>query len=428
MKKIILAIGIVIVMAGVYIFTFLSSGSENTETVEDENVEKKVEVIDIGGSPFMDYFDGTLNTSGEIKSLVFMVDFQDVVFSEDCYDREELENTLFSDEDVLSYNYPLESVRAYYDRASYGKMDVDGDVYYYKAKYDREYYRNCNQYETLAMEIFDYFDDTVDFSQYDGDGNGYLDCFSINVPKDGTTGDDFWYGCQATWYVNPEYSVDNTKIKGFIMNDGIPSEYGISEYIGILCHEMGHLMALPDYYKYNTPDDWEGLKGVGGFERMDDCYGDFSSYSKLMLGWINELIIYDKEITQYSLSPIEEKGNCIIISDNKIESTKDLLDNYYIIEYVNGTENNHIDCGKNGIRIFKVVGETIESPYNKEKQLLKYENYSDYYDKSDNGKRVLSFLNEGGELMGKNKSLVLENGLEIKVLETSDHKCSIEIK
>jgi M6 family metalloprotease-like protein len=90
--------------------------------------------------------------------------------------------------------------------------------------------------------------------------------------------DDFWYGCQATWYLYEDYQLDGVKVDDYIINDAQPYADNISEYNSVLVHEIGHSMGLPDYYKYNS-DDWEGLKGEAGYERMDDAIGDFCSFS-----------------------------------------------------------------------------------------------------------------------------------------------------
>ena len=288
----------------------------------------------------LQFLDFTTPVKGKIKSLIFKVDFQDVTFDKNALSDKQLKSAVFGPENINSNNYPLESVKAYYERASYGELEISGDVYSYRAKHKRSYYNNKEEYETLAMEVLSAFNLKIDYSQYDQDKDGYIDCISFNVPVNGTAADDFWYGCQTSWYVNPSYKVDGEKVKAFIINDEPPVADGIYQYNATLSHEIGHSMGLSDYYKLNSLDDQEGLKGVAGLERMDDSTGDFSAFSKIILGWIPKEKVQIADLTKkksiYSLTPSNESQNCLLIPVGTLD--KNFFSEYFLVEYLTPKE------------------------------------------------------------------------------------------
>ena len=79
---------------------------------------------------------------------------------------EELERWIFTGED---------SVAAYFAESSYGRLHMDGDIYRYTAKGNMADYEKDRSLENLIMEALRYYEDQVDFSQYDVDGNSVMD-------------------------------------------------------------------------------------------------------------------------------------------------------------------------------------------------------------------------------------------------------------
>ncbi len=372
--------------------------SEHIEKKEDNTVTKNDsdDVLNLIKAPLSE-FDTTTPSIGDVKAIVVEVEFPDLGYSDDCLQTDELKEAIFGEEDRASIFYPLESVSAYYKRASYGNMSIDGDVYTYTAKNPRNYYSEGKEYETLVMETLQALDEQIDYSDYDSNKDGYIDCISFNVPINGTSDDDFWYGCQATWYINPEFSVDGISLKGYVINDEQPLRDDMKTYNATLCHEIGHLMGLPDYYKYNTPDDWEGLNGEAGYERMDDSWGDFGAFSKLMLGWFRQSDVSICDLSQGSSTYIlrttssEQGGNMIIVPVGELD--ENYFSEYFVIEYITPENNNYGIFDDGGIRVFHVDAEAITDE-NNEKKSFKYNNFSKYYDTTDKGIRVISLVND----------------------------------
>lgn len=243
------------------------------------------------------------------------------------------------------------------------------------------------------MEAMKALDSQIDYSQYDSNSDGIIDNITINVPLNGTSDDDFFYGCQATWYLNNNFSVDGMKVYGYIMDDAQPSYGNIGYYNCVYCHESGHLMGLPDYYKYNS-SDWQGMNGDAGYELMDDMYCDLSSFSKLMYGWLktDEVQLYDtsKSSQTFKISSASTSGDCIILPIGDLDN--DYFSEYFVIEYLSNEGNNRGYIGNGGIRILHVNAETMYS-YDGYKE-FKYANFSSYYDTSDSKQRVLFLVND----------------------------------
>lgn len=347
------------------------------------------------GAP-LQAFDTTTPFKGKVKALIFKVEFQDVVFPQEALSAKKLKNAVFGPENTDSIFYPLESVTAYYERASYDALKISGEVYSYKAKYKRSYYSKNKEYETLAMEVLSSFDNKIDYSRYDQDEDGYIDCMSLSVPVNNTKEDGFWYGCQATWYDNSDYVLDGVKVKAFIINDEPPVPDWMDQYNATLIHEIGHSMGLPDYYKYNTTEDWEGLKGEAGIERMDDSLGDFSAFSKMMIGWIPakkvQIANRSKKAEVYSLTASNESQSCLLIPVGTLD--KRYFSEYFLVEYLTPTENDYGLFHEGGIRVLHVDAKTIKDVYTIGYSTFRYDNFSSYYDSSDKGIRILKLVGE----------------------------------
>lgn len=145
---------------------------------------------------------------------------------------------------------------------------------------------------------------------------------------------------------------------------------------------------------------------------MDDMNGEYSAFSKLMLGWYNTFpkrfspiqIYYPAQGTQtFSIDSITRNGRCLLIS-----KTGHVSDNYFgeyfLLEYV-APEGNAVNSGigEGGIRIFHVNAtlyenyEIINGNYRDYfNYVFCYENYSPIY-KGDDKQRVLRLVNDGGE-------------------------------
>ncbi|MBD5459536.1 MAG: hypothetical protein HDR26_01145 [Lachnospiraceae bacterium] len=336
---------------------------------------------------------------GEVAFPVFVVEFQDVKYTDSKVDPEEVRRWVFGEDD--------ESVAGFYYISSYGRLQMEGDVYYYTAQGNIADYESNAGVEALVMEMLDYYDEEVDFSQYDINGDELLDTLILSVPIGGDS--SFWWAAQHTWYENWGYSVDGVFPLKYIVSDEQPYQKTRTYYVSTLRHELGHCMGLPDYYKYNyTGVDFEGLHGLAGKEMMDDSQGDFSQFSKLQLGWLTreqvQIMPDDAQRMTFSLPPAVQ-GGCVLIFPPGQEPN--FQGEYFLVEYITPEGYHKGTFSQGGVRVLHVQAEmmTQDGYY----YSYKYNNFSPYYDSSNNGIRVLKLVNDGNGFYHEGDVVTFEN-------------------
>lgn len=131
---------------------------------------------------------GAMPCIGEAKIVVFYVDFKD---GERLWakTKEEVEKLFFSEEakndPSLAYT-DKDSIRSYYYRSSYGKVDITGSVFEYHAKESIAYYEDES---VLYNEIVAHFKNLIDWDSYDGNSDSYIDGIYI-IAKDAPNGQE----------------------------------------------------------------------------------------------------------------------------------------------------------------------------------------------------------------------------------------------
>ncbi|MBQ8297361.1 MAG: hypothetical protein IJX77_06225 [Ruminococcus sp.] len=334
----------------------------------------------------------SLPSQGSANLVIFYVDFPDCQYTYDPT-AEEIDKLAFGEADSASSAYPFESMSAFYERSSKGSMNLSGKAFRYTAK------ENQSAYDTdkvkLAEECYEAFKDSVDFSQFDGDGDGMIDATLFTVPT--AAGDDNWWPCAGA-FGDGDYRVDGMSVGHIITgNAQIESASDYSNFVSSYLHEMGHCMGLPDYYLYVDSGDFEGFHGEAGIELMDaDAMSDFSSFSKLMLGWYKEdqIQVYDssKGSQTFTLSNAQtDEGNCIIIPYGELDDN--YFSEYFIIEYASAEANNSGIWWQNssGIRIHHVKADLQEDYW---WTYLKYQNGSEYTNGDNEGIRLIRIVND----------------------------------
>jgi len=370
------------------------SAGDISGNADEETSVSEAKYID---SAFQGWGAQVMPSVGEVRFPVFLVEFQDVKFGKGRVDPEEIQDWVFGEKD---------SVAEYYDISSHGRLHIEGDVYLYEAKGNIADYEEDRALENLIMEALRYYEEEVDFSRYDRNGDLVMDSLVISVPTGGDV--DFWWGAQHTWYWNRRFRIDGISVVGYIVNDEQPYRSEKKYYISTLEHELGHCMGLPDYYKYeHTGIDWEGLHGIAGMERMDDSTGDFCQFSKLQLGWLTEeqvqVMPSDVKEATFFLPPAH-KGGCIVIFPRG--KRKNFKGEYFVVEYNTPEGLNKGLFGRGGVRVFHVQAETLrQSGYYD----YRYSNYGEEYDTSNEGIRVIKLVNDGKGFFHESDVITYEN-------------------
>jgi M6 family metalloprotease-like protein len=208
----------------------------------------------------------------ELKMLVVLVQFTDETAKTTKAEMEEL----FFGEDGFA---------DFYEEQSYGALKITGDVVgWYDAPQTMGYYGDNYEYRVadLIEEAVDLANTDVDFSQYDGDGDGIVDSFFVvhaGEPDEngGGNGPEIW----SHYYSISGKTVDGVKVVDYeTVSEESP--------LGIIAHEFGHYLGLPDYY--DTYYDDGTSKGAGDWSLM--AYGAYvdepviDPWSKEYLGWL----------------------------------------------------------------------------------------------------------------------------------------------
>ena len=332
-------------------------------------------------------------TIGKVRMPVFLVDFSDEHFSENALSADEIAHILFSNE--------TGSMTTFIKNASYNQLLLSGEVFFYTAQHPSSFYESdANGFEKLSKEVLNAFDDQLNYNNYDSNNDGYIDSFALTI----VGSHDYWYGCQATWYDDTAYSVDGVKPMCYIINDAQPYANEMNYFVEEMCHEFGHCMGLPDYYKYNLDDDYDAMNGIAGSEIMDEMEGDFCQFSKLMLGWLkeDEISIYTGGTAEYTLASSALQGSCVLIPINfqklngkSVSVNQIYTGEYFLIQYDTMEKNmtGVLDSDRDsGIRILHIDAETRTDADGTVS--FKYDNNSPLYDASHNGRRIIRLVND----------------------------------
>ncbi len=296
-------------------------------------------------------------TVGAGRVLALRVSFPDYSFADD--DTLEALDALFNGGDRSGF--PYESLHAYYGRASYGRLDISGTAVDYQAKHERSYYQG--DINTLFVEALDALDETLDLSQFDANGDGYLDCVYIHFAGPDSGWGSTWLSQEWTvqQQASPEVcerSWDGRRLwNACLLAENCAGDMAASTLI----HETGHVLGLPDLYSYRrTSADAAERSGCLTFDLMDNNTGDTNAFFKWMLGWVDEgkvvrvvanadgvdvlrdgaLEHYDEHsldqvLSAFTGSDLQECGGFIAVSDSEdlLDPGKGLFSSYYLLQY-----------------------------------------------------------------------------------------------
>lgn len=307
----------------------------------------------------------TLPAKGTVKVLVVLVDFaeyphaaQDTVA--DVY------NKFFGDGD--SSQFPYESLRNYYRRASYGQLEIQGNVLgWYRAPHSRGWYDDHDTgfplyiddgEETLVESALNYFNGQGhDFTQYDANNDGSIDSLFIlwTGPDNGWS--NFWWAKSITWphgFLVPHdgFEVDGKEIKRYVWS-WLRSPWNDTSVFQprVDIHETGHQLGLPDYYDYDGDQGPDG--GVGDLDMMDGNWGDFNCFSKFLLEWLTPTYIVSGD-QMLSLRPSGTAQDCVLIMPSSLYSTGNRFDEFYMAQYRRRSAGNDSGYPTDGFTIWHI--------------------------------------------------------------------------
>ena len=344
--------------------------------------------------------------TGTVRVLVLLIQYSSSTTG--------LPFSMDSGSDSVFYKNLLEdntglTMTQYYKDMSKDSLTLTFDVYGpYSAANSLEYYGQnlTNGYDrypaTLVAEAVNAADAEVDFSDYDNDGNGYVD--TVIIIHAGP-GEEFGADDNTIWSHNWTLSsaASSGDGPGAILHDGVTiNNYTIQpEYnntpgdstIGVFCHEFGHVLGLPDLY-----DTYGETNGVGDWSLMSG--GSWGSYDgedpSPLLAWERYRIGGESWITISNLAA-DTTGNSIDDIENSFSAYKISLGTsgqYLILEGKKETSSSGWYVPESGILITHIDeniiskyidSNTINAGYDYVHGVNVIEAESDYYDDEGRG-------------------------------------------
>ena len=245
------------------------------------------------------------STTGTMYNLVVLVSFSDlaVAYPQQSYDD------LFNQVGYTT-DGAVGSVKDYYHQISYNGLTVQSTVVeavtldngyaYYGANDgngDDIRPREMVQQALAKLEARGF-----DFGTMDGDSDGWIDGLTIIHAGGGEeySGNDSSYIWSHMWALSSPVTYDGTSMQIYHTEparrgwDSSPSTQGITR-IGVICHENGHFLGLPDLYDYGYDS-----KGAGNFCLMaggswNGSYGTtpahMSAWCKSAMGWVTPSVL-----------------------------------------------------------------------------------------------------------------------------------------
>lgn len=254
----------------------------------------------------------TYPRTGSPKGLIILVQYSDVKFT--------LSNPASYFKDMINGSNFTQyggtgSALQYFTEQSGGKFQPSFDVYGPVTLPNKMSYYGGNDHwgddmypHHMVTHAIDILDSTVDFSQYDTDGDGLIDNVYIFYAGQGEAS----YGSENTvwphsWDVR-EAGVTK-KVDGVIVGHYACSnewEYNRPDGVGTFVHEFSHVMGLPDLYNtvadvYYTPGEYSVLD-YGPYNNDGRTPPNYSAYELNALGWF-EPIMMDGPM-EVSLQPV----------------------------------------------------------------------------------------------------------------------------
>lgn len=249
-------------------------------------------------------------TEPNYKSLVILIQFNDKTFSRSDFGTvmtgmiNEVGYTGYQDGNT--FVNCTGSVRDYFTDNSGARFRPQFDVYGpYTVPFSQYYPNATDNCWRILQSAINQADADVDFSQYDNDGDGYVDNVYFIVAGYGAN-----YGNDSRlWW--PHRSV----LYGISMKDGVRfgnyassvELFGVANYpssvhidgIGTFCHEFSHVLGLPDFYDTDYdgtgvesmhPAEWSVMAG-GSYQNEGRTPVGYSLYERTALGYASPVVI-----------------------------------------------------------------------------------------------------------------------------------------
>ena len=208
------------------------------------------------------------------------------------------------------------SFRDFYEEISYDQFHPDATVDgWYMAENNHDYY-GYNQGFIYAVELVRKAVDEaeaagMDFSQFDNDGDGWVDALNIVHAGPGAEEGDqsnIWSHKWSLSAADLAVQYDGVWIDSYTINPEI--QYNTQVYIGVIAHEFGHALGLPDLYDTDGSSagigNWGLMSGGSwGTDGGSPWYpAHMCPWGKTQMGWLTPVLL-ENDTTAIELLPVE---------------------------------------------------------------------------------------------------------------------------
>lgn len=318
---------------------------------------------------------------GSPRAVVLLVDFTDTKFTlSDPYAKFDkyLNSTEYFDDDDTDMGVTTKetehyrnygSVKKYFEDMSFGQYSPQFDLYGpYSLDYPTSNFSGTSNMRGLLTSACEAANADIDFSEYDENGDGYIDLVYIiyagYAQSVSGNSNDIWPN-SGTVSVNTTF--DGKKIARY----GVNSELNFSSTddlsgningIGLFCHEFSHCLGLPDLYPSSTgteiadkygsqnPELWS-LMDAGEYTLQGYVPTAYTAWERERMGWMTiDTLSEAANITLHTLS--QAGSNTQTGKAYKILNDEN-PDEYYILENIQSEGwNEHI--GGHGMTVMHV--------------------------------------------------------------------------
>lgn len=244
-------------------------------------------------------------TIGSPNALILLVEFADVKFTTPNV-LEAFEN--MTNKEGYDFNGATGSAKDYFFENSsglftpnfvvMGPITLDNKEIFYGEQesamgaYDKQAWKmvteGCQKLHEQHPEL--------DFSQFDNDGDGFIDNVFVYYAGYGqNSGAPTWtiwpHAANVYTYYNAVVELDGVKLGNYACTNELKGTEGnVLTGIGTFCHEFSHILGLPDLYTTNgsgafTPGPYE-LMDVGPYNNGGNTPPYMSAYDRMSVGWL----------------------------------------------------------------------------------------------------------------------------------------------
>ena len=272
------------------------------------------------------------------RGLVILVNFADVAFTTE---KAEMDSMLTGVNYTRNYSYTYRgkqynirsqgSARQYFEDVSFGQynphFDVVGPVTISK---EHSYYGENNSKgrdskpEYMIEEACKLADTecNVDFSQYDNDGDGYVDFVFVIYAgygeADGGGANTIWPHAWNLYQATGRMcKVDDKIVDLYACGNELDNYSKTHTGIGTFCHEFSHVLGLPDLYVTNTAshttmNEWD-IMDYGPYNNEGNTPPAYSAYERFFLGWLQPRLITEPE--NITLEELNSSNTALMITE-----------------------------------------------------------------------------------------------------------------